>query len=121
MNQDPLGIQATCRKHCCSKGTFGGMYPSVTCPGFQSSWQVWSGPLENGDFVVIIVNRFDVDTKIEFNWEKDARVPRGIYKLRNLWKHEDLGTLDTSKNATFYGDLGFHDNWAFRLYNQHLP
>ena len=53
VNQDSLGIQATCRKNCCSKGRFGGLYPAVTCPGFQNSWQIWSGPLENNDYVVI--------------------------------------------------------------------
>ena len=115
MNQDPLGIQATCRKNCCSKGTFGGLYPAVTCPGFQNSWQIWSGPLEHNDFVVVVVNRYDHQVQIEFNWELDAKVPSGIYKLRDLWSHQDIGIIDTSENKLFEGDLDYHDNWSFRL------
>ena len=65
VNQDKLGVQATCKKNCCSHSLFGGgLYAPLTCPGFRSSWQTWSGPLENGDFVVIIVNRYDHDIKV---------------------------------------------------------
>ena len=65
VNQDKLGVQATCKKNCCSHSLFGGgLYAPLTCPGFRSSWQAWSGPLEHGDFVVIIVNRYDHDIKV---------------------------------------------------------
>ena len=63
-----------------------------------------------------MVNRYNHDIHIKFNWEKHAKVPRGIYNLRDLWKHKDIGIIDTSKDGEdAIGDLGSHDNWAFRL------
>jgi alpha-galactosidase len=120
VNQDPLGVQATCRKNCCSHGHFGGMYPSVTCLGFQKSWQIWSGPLSNGDWIVIVVNRYDHNVKIDFNWGQDAQVPDGIYTVRDLWTGEDLSKVNSS-TSMWSGKLGFHDNWAFKLTSVILP
>ena len=122
MNQDPLGIQATCRKNCCSKGHFGGLYPVITCAGFQNSWQIWSGPLQNNDFVVVVINRYNHDIKLEFDWEIDAQVPKGVYKVQDLWTQEILGVVNTSKQNLFQNKLGFHDNLAFRLqFVQRVP
>ena len=58
VNQDPLGVQATCIKDCCGRETvLGGNLTPVTCPWFESSWQIWKGPLQGGDFVIIVLNR----------------------------------------------------------------
>ena len=57
VNQDPLGVQATCVKDCCGKGPLGGNIPMVTCPHYYTALQIWQGHLENGAFVVVIVNR----------------------------------------------------------------
>ena len=64
---------------------------------------------------MVVVNRYDHQVQIEFNWELDAKVPSGIYKLRDLWSHQDIGIIDTSENKLFEGDLDYHDNWSFRL------
>ena len=47
---------------------------------------------------MVVVNRYDHEVHIEFNWELDAKVPRGIYKLKDLWSHQDIGIIDTSNN-----------------------
>ena len=58
VNQDPLGEQATCVKDCCGRETpLGGTITPVTCRHFDAAWQVWTGPLEDGAYVVVVVNR----------------------------------------------------------------
>lgn len=115
INQDKLGVQASCTKNCCSHGKFGGMYPAISCPGFQNSWQAWSGPLENDSYVVIAINRHDHDVEIYMHWLRDAKIPEGTYTIRNLWEQKDLGIVDTKEDPIWRGTLGFHDNWAFKL------
>ena len=119
INQDSLGVQATCRKNCCSKSKFGAMYPALSCPEFMNSWQVWSGPLSGGDFVVLLLNRYDHDIKdVRFDWSKDAKIPEGTYEVSDVWKpntNESI-IIDTAKNKTWTVPLlGFHDNWTIRL------
>ena len=119
INQDPLGIQATCVKNCCSKGLLGGLYTPLTCLHFQNAWQVWSGPLLNGDHVVVIVNRFDHDVNVEIDWQHDANIPHGIYEVRDLWNHKSLGIINTNTSPkASLGHIGYHDNRAFRLYQR---
>lgn len=116
INQDKLGIQATCKKNCCSHSLFGGgLYAPLTCPGFMESWQAWSGLLENGDYVVIVVNRYDHDVEIEIDWFKDALIPDGAYEIRDLWQHKNIGTIDSTTKLWNLGIVELHDNRAFRL------
>merc|ERR1712215_30337 len=64
VNQDMLGVQGTCVKSCCSNGSLGRLTSPQTCYHFTHSWQVWTGPLHRGAYVVVVVNRFD---KEEYN------------------------------------------------------
>ena len=93
------------------------MYPALSCPGFMNSTQVWSGPLIGGDYVVLVINRFDHDIRdMTFNWNEDAKVPSGFYNIIDLWTNVSLGTIDTTKATSWtIPTLGFHDNWAVRL------
>ena len=122
INQDPLGVQATCRKNCCSKSQYGAMYPAL-CPEFMSSWQIWSGPLAGGDYVVLVLNRYDHDIKDVVITFKDAMVPEGIYEVDNVWESDNNKTIiDTSEDKTWtIPFLGFHDNLTLRLTKRVLP
>ena len=93
------------------------MYPALSCAGFMNSTQVWSGPLLGGDYVVLVLNRFDYDLKdVMFDWHEDAKVPHGLYNIIDLWTHVSLGTVDTLKSSLWtIPTLGFHDNWVIRL------
>lgn len=87
INQDPMGIQATCVKNCCSHdGDYGGIDSLQTCPGFSNSWQIWSGPLANSSFVLVFLNRYDVGlTNVTFDLNRDGKIPPGTYRLKDLW------------------------------------
>lgn len=114
VNQDPLGVQATCRKNCCGKGPTGAIFPQVTCPHFDKSWQIWQGPLAKGAFIVIVLNRFDYETEINLNWAEDADLPPGMrFVLRDLWQGKDLGVIFSGDN--WKGTLQEHDHRAFKL------
>ena len=80
VNQDKLGIQATCRSGCSKLNQIIPIYP-----------QIWAAPMENGDLAVVVVNFgwfFDRSPLIDF--EKLGL--NGEYIVRDLWKHEDIET-----------------------------
>jgi len=62
--------------------------------------QVFAGPLVNGQWAAVLVNRDDVNAaSITLNWS-DLRVdPSTSFIVRDLWKRQDLGTFDTSFTA----------------------
>ena len=93
------------------------MYPALSCPGFMSSTQVWSGPLTRGDYVVLVLNRFDHDIRnVTFDWRTDAKIPSGLYSITDLWTADSLGNVNTAEVTTWtLPSLGFHDNWVVRL------
>jgi len=77
VNQDKLGVQGECVKDCCSHGPTGGLTSPQTCLHFAHSWQVWAGPLENGSWAVVILNRFAKEESIVVDWASDAKLPPG--------------------------------------------
>merc|ERR1711970_70824 len=93
INQDPLGVQGQCIKDCCSHGSIGGITSPWTCYHFDHSWQVWAGPLVEGAFVVVVVNRFNKEESITMDWQGDAAIPLGKYHLENLWTGDQLGQV----------------------------
>ena len=43
---------------------------------------MWGGPLSGNSFVVVVINRFDVEKQILMNWSEDAKVPPGVYSVQ---------------------------------------
>ncbi|MBN1378250.1 MAG: glycoside hydrolase family 27 protein [Gammaproteobacteria bacterium] len=94
IDQDKLGIQAF--KH------------------FTKDYvDVWFKPLDNGDWAVTFLNRDQKPKNISFNWKREdvmdelskrnARFDKAIYKIRDLWAHEDLGTTKEILNTKIPG------------------
>ena len=52
--------------------------------------KVWGGPLSGNSFVVVVINRFDVEKQILMNWSEDAMVPAGVYsvQVRDVLSHQ---------------------------------
>ena len=52
--------------------------------------KVWGGPLSGNSFVVVVINRFDVEKQILMNWREDAMVPAGVYsvQVRDVLSHQ---------------------------------
>ena len=48
------------------------------------------------------------------HWISHANLTAGTYSLRDLWTHEDLGTIEAGAEV-WRGALKPHDNWAFKL------
>ena len=58
--------------------------------------EVWAGELENGDYVVLLLNRGKIERKIEAFW-KDVGIGEGATVLvRDLWEKKDIGEFINS-------------------------
>lgn len=55
--------------------------------------QIWTGQMQNGDHVVALFNREHTFKTRNINFS-DLKI-NGSAKVRDLWKHEDLGTMDS--------------------------
>ena len=72
--------------------------------------KVWGGPLSGNSFVVVVINRFDVEKQILMNWSEDAKVPAGVYsvQVRDVSFHQGslirlvtLDALQCTENVVF--------------------
>lgn len=77
VNQDPLGVQGT----------------KVKSDGTQD---VWAGPLADGSFAVLLLNRGFYDTNITADWQDFGLDPSQEAAVRDLWAHQDLGVMKGS-------------------------
>jgi alpha-galactosidase len=106
VDQDPLGIQ-----------------------GFKYSddgdLEIWFKPLADEDWVMCILNRGTTARQVEFSWQ-DEKIEDDfsgrktlfgyrVYRTRNLWTDEDLGTTHKALKVEVPG----HDVLMLRL-NRHL-
>lgn len=66
--------------------------------------EIWGGPLSNGRFVVLLHNRGLNPTRIRFDFSLLGL--NGKWKIRDIWKHIDLGIFEESFNA----DIDPHDS-----------
>ena len=63
----------------------------------DGSVEVWSKPLADGGLVVALFNRGDAAARVTAKWS-DLGL-KGSHKLRDLWKHEDLGAVSGEYSA----------------------
>lgn len=77
VNQDPLGVQGT----------------KVKSDGTQD---VWAGPLADGSFAVLLLNRGFYNTNITADWQDFGLDPSQEASVRDLWAHQDLGVMKGS-------------------------
>jgi alpha-galactosidase len=102
VNQDKIGIQ--------------GFRHSRT-----DSLEVWYKPLSDGEWAICFLNRDSVQKKIEYDWlntvviddfaKRQTNYQQIEYKLRDVWKHEDIGTTKKVLKAVVPG----HDVLMFRM------
>ena len=76
INQDKLGVQATCRKGC-SFANF--------VLGYE--YQVFAGPLENGDWAVGIIN-WSLLSKHSIEYDLKELGIQGKVQIKDLWENE---------------------------------
>eukprot|EP00939_MAST-03C_sp_MAST-3C-sp1_P001527 g1527.t1 len=106
INQDALGKPARCRMGCtleiekvdCAEWWGGGKEnkqrgthdnksgAKIWPPSGSKDIEVWSGPLSDGAFVVIVLNRADTAKNASFDWASDAMVAHGNYRLLDIWE-----------------------------------
>jgi len=82
VNQDPLGRQAS------------RIFRDQTS-------EVWARPLSDGSTAMGLFNRFKGAAQIRVGWEQLGI--NGPKKIRDLWRHEDLGTFDREFAADVAG------------------
>lgn len=78
LNQDPLGQQGKRAAH-------------------NGAAEVWVKPLQNGDLGVGLFNRGPQPATVRASWQ-DLSIS-GSYKVRDLWKHQDLGVNGAQVSA----------------------
>lgn len=92
INQDPLGVQA--RK-----------------VNVMGHYEVWAGPLANGDWVVLILNRSGAAASITASWENLGYSKTTIMSVRDVWHRRALGDYQGS----FASLVGAHDTAVIRV------
>jgi alpha-galactosidase len=102
LNQDPLGIEAL--KYSAQDGV-----------------EVWFKPLAHGAWAMCVLNRNKEPRQISFDWRnekvtddismRETKFDTITYRVRDLWKKQDLGTTKTPLSAEVPG----HDVLAIRL------
>ena len=63
----------------------------------EGTVEVWAKPLDDGGHAVALFNRGDAAAKVTAKWS-DVGVT-GSHKVRDLWKHEDLGKVADQYSA----------------------
>jgi alpha-galactosidase len=83
VDQDPLGVQG--RK--------------VRDDGDE---EVWARPLQGGGMAVVLLNRGDQPVRIAVRWS-ELGLPAGRFAVRDLWRKEDVGSLEEGHSARVAG------------------
>lgn len=68
--------------------------------------EIWAKPLANGELAICFLNRTENVWKLDYDWHKqtiyfadEVNIHKKEYKIRDLWKHQDIGT---TKSHTQY-------------------
>uniref|UniRef100_A0A0G4HG19 Alpha-galactosidase n=1 Tax=Chromera velia CCMP2878 TaxID=1169474 RepID=A0A0G4HG19_9ALVE len=95
VNQDKLGVQAKVVKS-------------------EKSALIWAGPLDGGDIVVILWNRFLAPRTMTFSLlDVGARKGSGVASVRDLWARADVGSLE--EGGEFKDTVEGHGVKMYRL------
>lgn len=61
--------------------------------------EIWAKPLANGELAVCFLNRTESVWNLDYDWHKqtiyfadEVNIHKKEYKIRDLWKHQDIGT-----------------------------
>ena len=73
--------------------------------------EVWAGELKNGDYAIILVNRGKKKRKIEVSWVDLGFDEKTTFKVRDLWRKEDIGDYTDS----FSDMVGPHSSRFIRI------
>ena len=95
VNQDPRGAQ--------------GRKVNVT-----GDYEVWSAPLSDGAFAVILLNRGDTAVSMTAWWEDLPLDTNVTATVRDLWLHQDVGVVKGSVTA----DVASHGVVMYRIIPQ---
>lgn len=76
----------------------------------NKNYAIWTATVpETGERYIALFNLQDKPAKVTFNMELESL--RGEYKVRDLWKRQDIGTAKGKLSA----ELGAHDATVFKL------
>jgi hypothetical protein len=74
--------------------------------------EVWAGPLENGDLVVLAINRGAGAANITLTWADIGLSKKQPVLVRDLWQHLDVGEFVGAFEAP---NVASHGSAAFRF------
>eukprot|EP01122_Echinamoeba_exundans_P008671 TRINITY_DN2914_c0_g1_i2.p1 TRINITY_DN2914_c0_g1~~TRINITY_DN2914_c0_g1_i2.p1 ORF type:complete len:330 (-),score=90.65 TRINITY_DN2914_c0_g1_i2:34-1023(-) len=92
INQDPLGVQA--RK-----------------VSIQNDLEVWAGPLADGDWAVLLLNRSPSSASITADWDSFGFSLTTTMSVRDVWNRQELGNFV----GAFTANVGSHDSVVLRV------
>jgi alpha-galactosidase len=83
VDQDPLGIQGRKFRD-------------------DGAEEVWARQLQGGGMAVVLLNRGDQPVRISVRWS-ELGLPAGRHAVRDLWRKEDVGSLEEGYSARVPG------------------
>lgn len=75
----------------------------------NSTWEIFTKPLANGDVAVAILNKTDDPQRSDIKWS-DLQIQPGEYTIRDVWTHQ---TMPATKK--WQGTIAPHETKLFRL------
>jgi alpha-galactosidase len=64
----------------------------------KSPNEVWAKPMGDGSRAIVLFNRANQPARLSVKWS-DVWIKPGVARVRDLWKHQDLGTFTDSFSA----------------------
>ncbi|KAF2190397.1 glycoside hydrolase family 27 protein [Zopfia rhizophila CBS 207.26] len=95
LNQDPLGQPAT-----------------VVRSDRNGELQVYAKSLADESIAVALLNRGTATADMTFSMRRDLTVPWDVYRMRDLWKHRDLGPYD----IPYTTEVQAHEAKVYRIW-----
>ena len=72
--------------------------------------EIWAKPLSGKEIAVCFLNRGTSEWNLDYNWHdqtmyfaRDINFKKYEYTVRDLWKHENIGTSEDRLKATIPG------------------
>ena len=94
INQDSLGVQG--HRVWSDKG--GNVEVNGDVP--EGDLEIWAGPLMSGQYAVLLLNTKNEPADISVNFADCGLRAKTKATIRDVWKHEDIGTFEEKYNAS---------------------
>ncbi|RQW04231.1 carbohydrate-binding protein, partial [candidate division KSB1 bacterium] len=83
----------------------------------DGNYEVWRKPMRDGSQAIVFLNRSQIDKQMTIRWQDIGFSSDDILFVRDLWKKQDVGYLQSTTSAT----VAAHDVVMLRLWKKTPP